>query len=238
VLDVRGRVVVRGVAGRRSEYRPIVSRLSASADPLVVARVFRERFGFTELYLADLNALAGAPPALDLYAALRSQGFTLWVDAGIRDAPTAGPLAASGVDYLVAGLETVCGPDVVGELCRQYGRERVVFSLDLRDGVPLGDPAAWRGRDQPLEIGVWAGEMGVRRIIVLDVGRVGTEQGLGTEDLCGRLAAACPRLEVIAGGGVRDRDDLRRLEAVGVRAALVASALHDGRLCPDELARP
>ena len=37
------------------------------------------------------------------------------------------------------------------------------------------------------------------------------------------------------GGGVRGVDDLRRLKACGVRAALVASALHDGALTPADL---
>ena len=72
--------------------------------------------------------------------------------------------------------------------------------------------------------------LGVRRMIVLDLARVGIGEGTGTEKLCARLTAAHPSLEVIAGGGVRGPEDLRRLTGCGVRTALVASALHDGRL--------
>jgi phosphoribosylformimino-5-aminoimidazole carboxamide ribotide isomerase len=43
--------------------------------------------------------------------------------------------------------------------------------------------------------------------------------------------------KVIAAGGVRDARDLETLEAMGVHAALIASALHDGALDPAELAR-
>ncbi|MBC8130797.1 MAG: nickel transporter, partial [Rhizobiaceae bacterium] len=35
---------------------------------------------------------------------------------------------------------------------------------------------------------------------------------------------------VFAAGGVRDEDDLMRLEKAGIAGALVASALHDGRI--------
>jgi uncharacterized protein related to proFAR isomerase len=35
---------------------------------------------------------------------------------------------------------------------------------------------------------------------------------------------------LIAGGGIRDTRDLKRLEACGVSAALVASALYDGTI--------
>ena len=34
-------------------------------------------------------------------------------------------------------------------------------------------------------------------------------------------------IEFYAGGGVRNRDDLNRLESIGVKGVLMASALHD-----------
>src|SRR5262249_8714017 len=144
VLDLKGGVVVRGVGGRRHEYRPVVSPLSPSPDPLAVAQAFRARFGLTELYLTDLDALAGAAPALPAYAAPRGRGFRLWVDAGVRRAEDAAPLAAAGVEGIVLGLETLAGPGVLAALCRAHGK-RVVFSLDLKDGRPLGDLSGWDG---------------------------------------------------------------------------------------------
>src|SRR5947207_2165575 len=102
VLDLKDGQVVRGVAGRREEYRPVGSQLTASAAPLDVARAFRDRFGLEEIYLADLDAIAGAPPALGVYAGLRGLGFRLWVDAGVRDEASARVLAGAGVERIVA----------------------------------------------------------------------------------------------------------------------------------------
>ena len=56
----------------------------------------------------------------------------------------------------------------------------------------------------------------------------------GTADLCARLASI-PGIEVSAGGGVRGRADLEHLRALGLDSALVASALHDGHLCREDL---
>src|SRR5947207_216178 len=86
VLDLMHGQIVRGVAGNRAAYRPVESRLVRSADPLTVARAFRTQFGFTEFYLADLDAIQGGRPALDVYHALRADGYRLWIDAGIRTA--------------------------------------------------------------------------------------------------------------------------------------------------------
>ena len=229
VLDIKEGQVVRGIGGRRQEYGPVVSRLTPSCRPGDVAWAFRAEFGLHEMYLADLDAIAGAPPALPVYDELRALGFQLWVDAGIRQARMAAPLAGAGVGRIVVGLETA-GPGAVADACREWGGGRVAFSLDLSDGRPLGRPSA-----DAWQIAAQAVADGAGGLIVLDLARVGTGQGVGTESLCRRLVAAYPDVEVIAGGGVRDVADLKRLQDLGIQGVLVASALHDGRLRPEDL---
>lgn len=236
VLDLKDGVVVRGVAGRRQEYRPIVSQLTTSCLPLDVAHAFRDALGLDELYFADLDAIAGAPPSFELYRKLRSDRFRLWIDAGVRHVEDAITLADAGIERIVVGLETVTGPESLMNISRQVGGDRVVFSLDLRDGVPLGDRAAWNHEDAET-IAARAVASGVRSLIVLDLSRVGVGEGIGTEDLCRRLARNHPELLLVAGGGVRNIDDLRSLHRNGIRAALVASALHDKKINREELTR-
>jgi phosphoribosylformimino-5-aminoimidazole carboxamide ribotide isomerase len=233
VLDVMGGVVVRGVGGRRHEYQPVVSRLTPSKAPTDVARALRDHLGLSEMYLADLDAIGGAEPAWKLYEELHRAGFSLWLDAGLRDAPGARALAAAGVEGVVIGLETIRGPADLAAACADLG-DRVVFSLDLKGGEPLGNLAAWQ-RPDARGIAAQAVALGVRRLLVLDLLRVGEGGGLGTEALCAALATDHLGVEVAAGGGVRDLDDLLRLRDCGLSAALVASALHDGTLSRRDL---
>jgi phosphoribosylformimino-5-aminoimidazole carboxamide ribotide isomerase len=227
VLDLMDGKVVRGVAGRRRDYRPVISRICASSDPLEVARAFRDHFGLTDLYIADLDAIGGGNPAFPTYSELRSDGFHLWIDAGVKEIKRVQLLAEAGVERIIVGLETAW-PAVLADACASYGH-RIVFSLDLKESVPLGDAAAWQTSD-PERIVEKAVALGVGRLIVLDLAQVGAAQGTGTEDFCARLTAAHPGLEVIAGGGVRGPEDLNRLRNCGVETVLVASALHDGLL--------
>jgi phosphoribosylformimino-5-aminoimidazole carboxamide ribotide isomerase len=235
VLDLQAGHVVRGVGGYRQDYRPIVSPLSASSRPIDVAQAFRQHFGFAELYVADLDAIAGAPPALNTYAELRAERFHLWLDAGVREAATAVTLAAAGIERVVVGLETVAGPATLQTACAQLGAEQVAFSLDLRQGVPLGETSTWDRPDAWSIAGQVIG-LGVKHLILLDLARVGLSGGTGTADLCGRLAATYPEVQLVAGGGIRDLADVRRLQRCGVGAVLVATALHDGRIRPQGLA--
>jgi phosphoribosylformimino-5-aminoimidazole carboxamide ribotide isomerase len=231
-MDLKSRVVVRGVGGRRAEYRPIVSRLTSSCNPLDVAEAFRTRLGLDELYLANLDAISGQAPAVELFRQLCRGGFHLWVDAGIRTSEHAEPLIMAGVENVVAGLETLTGPVELERLAEQLG-QRLIFSLDLKGGRPLATGNDWP--PEPAAIAAEAVGRGARRLLILDLAQVGEGRGTGTEELCRRLVSNFPDVAISAGGGVRGLDDLLRLRDVGVQAVLVASALHDGRIGPEEI---
>jgi phosphoribosylformimino-5-aminoimidazole carboxamide ribotide isomerase len=67
-------------------------------------------------------------------------------------------------------------------------------------------------------------------LILLDLARVGRGAGTGTERWVAPAKSMFPGVEIVAGGGIRNWDDVRRLEDAGADAVLVASALHDGTL--------
>lgn len=242
VLDLKNGVVVRGVAGRRDEYRPIESRLAADARPATVARAFVEQLGLREGYLADLDAIAGAAPAWSAFRAAMQAGLRLWVDAGVREATRAAELATFSIEgaplaRVIAGLESLDSPAKLTEIVSVVGVERIVFSLDLKHGAPLlSESAQGWSVSAPLAVAATAADCGVRAMIVLDLARVGVGSGAGTEDLCREISRKWPHIELIGGGGVRALADLRSLQAAGCRGALVASALHDGRLSAADLA--
>jgi len=233
VLDIKNGLVVRGIGGRRDEYRPIVSNLTSSCRPVDVARAFRDQLDLAEIYLADLDAIAGASPAWNIFAEIQALGCRLWIDAGVRQIADAVELSQHGIRDIVIGLETLTAPEVLRAACREPDPEQIIFSLDLRDNRPLGELTNWKELDI-FAIAAEAIRHGVRRLIILDLARVGTGQGAGTETICRRLADDYPDIEITAGGGIRDVEDLRRLADCRVTSVLVASALHDRWLRPED----
>jgi len=234
VLDLMGGLVVRGVAGRRSEYRPIESPLARDAQPVTVGRAFAA-LGLDELYVADLDAIAGADPAWRVYEELAEAGLQLWIDAGTGSPERAGPMCqfaarTPAISGIVVGLESLCDAQALADVVGVVGRALSIFSLDLKAGQPLA-AEGW-GPMSAEEIVARAVDCGIERTIVLDLAQVGSGQGVGTTELCRRLAGRFPALELIAGGGVRGPADLDLLAAAGCASALVATALHDGTLRP------
>jgi phosphoribosylformimino-5-aminoimidazole carboxamide ribotide isomerase len=250
VLDVKAGQAVHAVAGQRAHYRPVQSRLHATSDPIGLARAYRDVLGLDALYVADLDAIEGRWPHFGLYRALAELGLELWVDAGLRDVRDAAALVAGFSEnrsleggrkhepVLVVGLETVAGPAALRAICGHVGPRRIAFSLDLRDGRPLCASNGDWGTDDPEAIVAVAVALGVGRVILLDLARVGTGQGVGTLSLLTRLAVAYPHVALLAGGGVASRADLDPLEAAGAAAVLLGSALHDGRITAVDLAPP
>lgn len=234
VIDLMDGVVVRGVAGRRNEYRPVESCLAENADPVTIARGFRNQLGLDELYVADLDAIEHQRPNTPVYRKLADDGFQMMVDGGIQDVPLARETFAAGATAVIVGLETSPSFSFLRELCREFGTERVLFSLDLHDGKPMGRLTPSTTTDA-LQIAMEAVEAGCRRIIVLDLAGVGLDAGVSTERLCRRLLEDVPDLNLITGGGVRTVDDLLSLKTLGLEGVLVASALHTGAIGRQEL---
>lgn len=222
VIDLKSGEVVHARQGRRDEYRPIETPLSATSAPRDVAAGLLRLHPFRALYVADLDAIEGRGDNQAALATLPPQ-LDVWLDAGLRDE---------------AGAETWKGTIVLGSesqadtrLLRALGSDpRTVLSLDFRgdafQGAPeiLADPALWP-----------------ERVIVMTLARVGAGQGPDLVRLAETIARAGSGRRVYAAGGVRDAGDLRAAASYGAAGALVATALHAGAIKAPEIeavARP
>jgi phosphoribosylformimino-5-aminoimidazole carboxamide ribotide isomerase len=231
VIDLsRGRAVhARG--GARDRYEPTVKTVGSPIPPgdaLALARSYCFELGVDELYVADLDAIVRGQPQDALILTLVETGAPLWLDAGITSPAHATRATGLGA-RVVVGLETLPSFDALEEICSAVDGERVAFSLDLRDGQPLIRHKGAIAAEPATTIAARAAQAGARTIIVLDLARVGSGSGLDF-DLIARVRDAAPHVTLMAGGGVRDANDLVRLDATGCDGALVASALLSGRL--------
>jgi phosphoribosylformimino-5-aminoimidazole carboxamide ribotide isomerase len=244
VIDLLGGQVVRGLGGQRDLYRPIRSQIAADAQPASVARAFVEHFALNTVYVADLDAITcvldDVPPYVLPYQRIAEAGLSLWLDAGIGT-PSRARLLREAVDsvsldvHFVIGLESVAPERELTAIANELGRERTIFSLDLKQGIPLTSVPRWTAAD-PVQIVMNVLAAGISRLIVLDLADVGMQAGTGTLDLCRRLRREYgAAMELTSGGGVRGRDDLAALADAGCDAALVASALHDGQLTVSDI---
>lgn len=231
VLDLRHGRAMRAVAGERDRYAParMAGRPDVTpGDAYAIASAYITALELAELYIADLDAIVDGALQAGLVRTIAALGAPLWLDAGITSVDDARAALAAGAHRIVLGLETLPSFDTLAAISQDVGRERAVFSLDLRNRTPIASSTAL-GHLPPEELVSRAVDTGAGAVIVLDLARVGTNAGPDL-DLIERVRIVAPTIPLIAGGGVRGRDDLNRLKDAGCTAALIATALLNGQL--------
>jgi phosphoribosylformimino-5-aminoimidazole carboxamide ribotide isomerase len=233
VIDLKDGLAVHARRGQRDSYAPVREAGGAvvDGDAVKLARVYMDTFEIHDLYIADLNAIASGRPQHDVIRTVSSLGMRVYVDGGVTTPEDARQLIRTGARTVVVGLETLPSFDALADITLGTPAP-TVFSLDLRGGVPIGKAA---GAAVPEEVARRAFISGAFEMIVLDLARVGSGSGPDLA-MMRRIRAAVRLPRLIAAGGIRHFDDLRDLAAIGCDGALVATALHDGRLTPADVA--
>jgi len=233
VIDLKDGTAVHAVRGERERYRPVHSVLAGDdGDAVALARAFRSQLGLDELYVADLDAITGGDGEHAAVVGALAREARVMVDAGVSEPARARALLDLGAHRVIVGTETLSGADALDRLLADLPAGAVVPSVDLRDGRVLSSDAQLAGLPA---LDAMRRLPAVREAIVLDLARVGSGAGPDVA-LIADIHAAFPDLELLAGGGVRDVEDLRALDAAGAAGALVATALHSGVIGAAELA--
>jgi cyclase len=225
-LDVDGGRVVKGV--RFKELRDM-------GDPAELAARY-EMEGADELVILDITAgIRGKNTAADVVRSVRAvMGIPLCVGGGIRSIADAERLLAAGADKVSINSRAYRDPQLVSAIAREFGSQCCVVAVDAArgsDGVPMAvldaghtvlDESApsWIRR---------AAALGAGEILLTSRDRDGTGSGYDHE-LLREAVAAAPGIPIIASGGAATPAQILGGLHAGADAALLAGALHDGRL--------
>jgi len=234
-----GGVVVRGVRGKRANYKPVESCLAPSAEVYDVAAAFNSWYGFSEFYVADLDAImsGGAQDNFKLLQRLRQRlpGITFMVDAGASSAERAAYALESGADKVIVATETLPSLNEWDKISSAVPADRIVVSIDSYNGGVLS-ACGETSRLTPAQAVCRLCGGAARECILLCLSEVGTKKGLDRQLIASCVAQAKEkRGSLFFGGGVSSLEDLRWLAANGVDGALVASIFHDAPPQPEDI---
>lgn len=220
-MDIFNRNVVLAKGGIRENYRPVSdsSIVCRTSTPLKIVESLRPR----EIYIADLNALQrkGSPDINAETIREVSLKADTMLDSGIsflKDVDKALSIAGTAI----IGTET--GTLAVIKDAASRNPRRISVSIDVKYGKVLKqDPEI---PEDPFEIVKILNGLPLKDLIFLDLDRVGTASGFDPEFL--RKLAEGSVHDVLLAGGVRGIEDLFALEKLGIKGALVATAIHTG----------
>jgi phosphoribosylformimino-5-aminoimidazole carboxamide ribotide isomerase len=205
-----------------------------NSDAAAQARNF-ETAGFRWLHVVDLNgAVAGSSVnASAVQAILAAVKIPVQLGGGIRDLAAIEAWLAAGIHRVILGTAAVRNPALVRESAQRFPG-RIAVGIDARNGMVAVD--GWTA-----DAGIAAAELalryegaGISAIIFTDIVRDGMLQGVNVEATA-EIASAVS-IPVVASGGVRSVDDIRRLKMSGapIAGVIIGRALYDGRIDPAE----
>ena len=198
-----------------------------SDDPLAMAQSWQDQ-GSQRLHVVDLDgAIRGNPVHLEIISSIvKTLDIPVQVGGGIRDLSSAEAWIEIGVARVVIGTAAVRDPDMVQEVCRKLGSEKIVVSVDAKDGLVALQGWQESSSVTVLDLASQMAKLGVVRLLYTDISRDGTLTG---PDLVtnARLTSETD-LAIQASGGVSSLEDLRRLLRTGVEGVIIGRALYTG----------
>lgn len=198
-----------------------------SDDPVAMALRWQKQGG-PRLHLVDLDGAAtGKPAHLEIITAIvAALDIPAQVGGGIRSAATARAWLEAGVERVVIGTAAVRDPDMVREVCLEHGSERVVVSIDARDGMVALQGWTEDSEISALELAHRMVDLGVERLLYTDIARDGMLTGpdIATNARLVRETG----MAVLASGGVSSVEDIRQLVPTGAEGVIVGRALYTG----------
>jgi phosphoribosylformimino-5-aminoimidazole carboxamide ribotide isomerase len=220
-MDLYARINILGGLSVRLPHGGLDEAIPLDNDPIGRAKGWAKQ-GVDYLHIVDLDAAAyGDYRNRELVTELVDQlRIPVQVAGGIRSEGEASRLIEAGAWRIVMGTAAIENQNMVWDLCRQYPDE-IVVSLDVRPSEELATRGWTQNSGRFLEeVLIEMSSAGVAAFLVSEAGRDALTDAPNYRILAEALAIV--EEPVIASGGVRDLDDLRKLaklEAAGRRLA-------------------
>ncbi|MDE0054776.1 MAG: 1-(5-phosphoribosyl)-5-[(5-phosphoribosylamino)methylideneamino]imidazole-4-carboxamide isomerase [Gammaproteobacteria bacterium] len=201
-------------------------------DPVAMAERWTG-LGARRIHVVDLDgAFAGRRVNAELVRGISAAAgeVPVQVGGGIRDLVEIESYLAVGVSQVIVGTRAIEDPTFLEAAATRFPGQ-VILGLDARAGRAA--TAAWdeTTNTSALDVAARVSGLGLFAIVFTDIERDGMLTGVNADATA--AVARASGLPVIASGGVRDEDDLRRLCALHLDLLLgviAGSALYEGTL--------
>ena len=198
-----------------------------SDDPLATALSWEEQGGH-RIHVVDLDgAIRGRPTHLEVITSILSTlRIPVQVGGGIRDLRSAETWLDAGVDRIVIGTAAVRDPDMVQEICRKFGSERVVVSVDAKEGLVALQGWKEASTTTVFQLASQMAQIGVVRLLYTDIARDGALSG--PDFITNERLVIETGLAIQASGGVASVEHIKDLVPTGVDGVIVGRAIYTG----------
>lgn len=198
-------------------------------EPYKVARYFEEN-GASFIHLVDLDgALEGHSVNEEtIKKIVSSVNIPCELGGGIRTMEDIERVLSYGINRVIIGTKAVKDPSFVEEAVKRFGADRIVVGVDAKNGMVAIEGWEKVSDKSALSMCLSMKEMGVKNIVYTDISKDGMLMGpnvVMTQELTEKTG-----MNIIASGGVSSMEDLRNLNAAGIKGAIIGKAIYENRV--------
>ncbi|NLY71604.1 MAG: 1-(5-phosphoribosyl)-5-[(5-phosphoribosylamino)methylideneamino]imidazole-4-carboxamide isomerase [Clostridiales bacterium] len=146
---------------------------------------------------------------------------------GIRNLKAISYYIENGIDRVILGSAAINDPKLVEEAVKEYG-EKIAVGIDAKDGFVKTSGWLKESKVNYIDIAKRMEDIGVKTIIFTDISRDGTLRGPNIEQLITLNESVSSN--IIASGGIRDIDDIKKLLDMNLYGAICGKAIYKNTL--------
>lgn len=220
-VDILNRKCVQLVGGNPD------NKVFEDTDPLTIAKMWAEYTDY--LHLIDLDAaIYNTDTNRDIIKNILSDvKIPTEVGGGIRSIDVFRELIEAGADKLIIGTSAVKNLDLLKNIKTEFGNERVVIALDVK-----GEEVSISGWTQGSGLSIYGAikslENYTSSYLITSIGVEGRMKGPDIELY--KKILSLTDVEVIASGGISSIENLIELENIGIKKAVVGTAIYTNKI--------
>jgi phosphoribosylformimino-5-aminoimidazole carboxamide ribotide isomerase len=224
-MSVLGGKCVRLKQGNYDDYT------TYDISPLELAQQFEEH-GIRRLHLIDLDGAKTGKVSNYEVLGMISRHSNIEVDfgGGISNDGEAATVFEYGAKMITVGSVATYRPNIFAEWLVTYGRNKVILSAD----VITGNKIAVKGRQTGTDIDLFdfIEQFYNQSLLYLKCASNEKDGTMSGPDFAmyAELMKRFPDLRIMASGGISSIDDIRKLEDMGIYAAIIGKAFYEGKI--------
>lgn len=206
-----------------------------SSNPLKIAQLF-QKAGVKKLHLVDLDgARTGKVKNWKTIEKLaKFTNLELQVGGGFRTQEDIQRLLRLGPHEVSLGTITLEAPQKLKKFLKKFGNEKIVVDIGVENNTLY--IRGWQ-ENAKKDINSFLKnlmKLGVKTIVCTDIKRDGMLKGPNFS-LYKRLIKKFSNFKIIASGGIRNKEDLKKLSRIGVAGAIIGKAIYEKKISLNNL---
>ena len=203
------------------------------ADDIFETAKSFEDMGAEYIHLVDLDGAKSGSSANHELVIKIAQMLNIPVElgGGIRTFETIKYLIDNGVSRVILGTIAIEDEELLKKAVAEYG-EKIAVGIDCKDGRVYGRGWLAESNLDYIDFAKKMESLGVKNIIVTDISKDGTLEGPNVEML--KKLKETVNIDITASGGIRDIQNIRDLNEIGLYGAITGKAIYAKTLSIEE----